>query len=280
MQENAERDLREDDRNAACRGCLKKEEMMMKNMVQSFVVAFSMYSKLPMPRVEWNDKNMKYCICYFPLIGAVIGLLLNGWYALADLAGFGLLFRTAVLVLIPVAVTGGIHLDGLLDTADALSSYKSKEEKLEILKDSHAGAFAIIMGIAYFILTLGVYSEAEGRHLQVIGLGFVLSRALSGLALVSFQKAKNTGLLRTFADAAANRKVAFFMTLYLILTGAGMLVLDVKLGAAAIGAALLVFWWYRSMAYRKFGGITGDLAGCFVQVCELAVALAVVLAGR
>ena len=136
------------------------------------------------------------------------------------------------------------------------------------------------MGIAYFILTLGVYSEAEGRHLQVIGLGFVLSRALSGLALVSFQKAKNTGLLRTFADAAANRKVAFFMTLYLILTGAGMLVLDVKLGAAAIGAALLVFWWCRSMAYRKFGGITGDLAGCFVQVCELAVALAVVLAGR
>jgi len=253
---------------------------MMKNIFQSFVVAFSMYSKLPMPKVEWNDKNMKYCICWFPLIGAVIGLLLNGWYALADRAGFGLLLRTAVLVLIPVAVTGGIHLDGLLDTADALSSYKSKEEKLEILKDSHAGAFAIIVGIAYFVLALGVYSEADGKHLQVIGLGFVLSRAFSGLALVSFQKAKNTGLLRTFADAAANRKVAGSMAVYLVLTGAGMLALDVKMGAAAIGAAVLVFLWYRSMAYRKFGGITGDLAGCFVQVCELAVALAAVLAGR
>lgn len=55
----------------------------------------------------------------------------------------------------PGSVTGGIHLDGLLDTADALSSYKTKEEKLEILKDSHAGAFAIIIGICWFVLVSG-----------------------------------------------------------------------------------------------------------------------------
>ena len=57
--------------------------------------------------------------------------------------------------MIPIIITGGIHLDGLLDTADALSSYKSMEEKLEILKDSHTGAFAIIVGGAWFILALG-----------------------------------------------------------------------------------------------------------------------------
>lgn len=66
---------------------------------------------------------------------------------------------TAVLILIPVLITGGIHLDGLLDTADALSSYKTKEEKLEILKDSHAGAFAIIIGICWFVLDFGIYSR-------------------------------------------------------------------------------------------------------------------------
>ena len=110
----------------------------MRALLQGFIVAFSMYSKIPMPRVQWTEKNMKYCFCFFPLIGAVIGLAQNLWFHLAVYAGFGVNFRTAVLILIPVAVTGGIHLDGLLDTADALSSYKTMEEKLEILKDSHA----------------------------------------------------------------------------------------------------------------------------------------------
>ena len=54
-------------------------------------------------------------------------------------------------VLIPVLVTGGIHLDGLLDTADALSSWQTRERRLEILKDSHAGAFAIIVCCGYFL---------------------------------------------------------------------------------------------------------------------------------
>ena len=137
----------------------------MKDTLQGFVVAFSMYSKLPMPRITWTKKNMKYCMCFFPLIGLVIGWLMYGWFRLALWAGFGGNFRTAVLILIPVAVTGGIHLDGLLDTADALSSYKSQEEKLEILKDSHAGAFAIIIGITYFVLAFGVYSEMTEERL-------------------------------------------------------------------------------------------------------------------
>ena len=147
----------------------------MKTFLQSFVVAFSMYSKIPMPRIQWTEKNMKYCICFFPLIGVVIGLVQNLWYRLAVYAGFGESFRTAVLILLPVVVTGGIHLDGLLDTADALSSYKSQEEKLEILKDSHAGAFAIIIGISYFVLAFGVFSEVTEEQMAAIGLGYVIS---------------------------------------------------------------------------------------------------------
>lgn len=248
----------------------------MKDFFQGFVVAFSMYSKIPMPRIEWTEKNMKYCICFFPLIGLVIGTLQNGWYALAGYLGFGVLFRTAVLVLIPVLVSGGIHLDGLLDTADALSSYKSREEKLEILKDSHAGAFAVIVGVSYFVLAFGAYSEVDAGELQVIGLSFVLSRAFSGLGLVCLRKAKNTGLLRTFSDAAANRKVAVVMAGMIALTVAAMLRLSLLRGGIAAAMAMLTFAWYRRMAYRSFGGITGDLAGCFLQVCELAVALGVV----
>ena len=57
---------------------------------------------------------------------------------------------TVILLLISVFVTGGIHLDGLLDTADAMSSYQERERRLEILKDSHAGAFAVITCVVYF----------------------------------------------------------------------------------------------------------------------------------
>lgn len=249
----------------------------MKDILQGFVIAFSMYSKIPMPKMEWNSKNMKYCLCYFPLIGLVIGLVMNLWYRLALYAEFGLVFRTAVLILIPVVITGGIHLDGLLDTADALSSYKTQEEKLEILKDSHAGAFAIIVGICYFVLYFGVFSEVTADKMLVIGLGFVLSRAFSGLGLVTLKKARNTGLLRTFADAAANKKVMLVMAVYIAVTAVVMVLLNPLYGSVSFGLALLTFWWYRSMAYEKFGGITGDLAGCFTQVCELVVALGVIL---
>ena len=115
----------------------------------SFVIACSMYSRIPMPQVDWTENRMKYAMCFFPVIGAVIGGLLYLWiYLTGDSTGS--LFRAAVAVLIPIIITGGIHLDGLLDTADALSSYKSMEEKLEILKDSHTGAFAIIVGGGLF----------------------------------------------------------------------------------------------------------------------------------
>lgn len=249
----------------------------MRWFFESFAVAFGMYSRLPVPRADWNEKNMKYCICFFPLIGAVIGLAVNLVYLLCAQLGTGPLLRTSLLVLVPAGITGGIHLDGLLDTADALASWKSREEKLEILKDSHAGAFAVIAGICYFVLLYGAMSEADAADLRVIGLGYCLSRAWSGLGVVTLRKAKNTGLLYAFADGAQCRRVALVMGCYIALLTAGMLWADPVRGAAASLLAVLVYVWYRYISYHKFGGITGDLAGFFLQLCELVTALGVVL---
>lgn len=250
------------------------------NLIRSFFIAFSMYSKIPMPRTEWTRDAMKYSLCFFPLIGAVIGgiMLLWNWLA-GEVPGRGSNLFTLVLVLIPVAVTGGIHLDGLLDTADALSSYKSMEEKLEILKDSHAGTFAIIVGIAYFLLSFGILSEAKTESIQILAVGFVLSRALSGLAVVSFPMAKNTGLAATFSDMAVKGRVRGVMVCYILLCAALMLWLDPVLGAAGFLGAGLDFWYYYRMSKKKFGGITGDLAGFFLQTCELVMALCVIGVG-
>ena len=131
----------------------------MKQLWNSFKIAFSMYSKIPMPKSQWTKENMRYIMCFFPLIGAVIGGLTWLWGTWGMELVQSRLLYVILLALIPVFVTGGIHLDGLLDTADALNSYQPRERKLEILKDSNAGAFAGITALAYFLLYLGVYSE-------------------------------------------------------------------------------------------------------------------------
>lgn len=103
------------------------------------MVAFSTYSAILMPQVQWSQRNMRYAMCFFPLIGLIIGALLLGWAQLRNLVGIGPLLFGAVATVLPLLVTGGIHLDGFCDTCDALGSHQPREKKLEILKDSHAG---------------------------------------------------------------------------------------------------------------------------------------------
>ena len=109
----------------------------MKSLWNNFKVAFAMFSKIPMPRADWTKENMKYMFCFFPFIGTVIGGLTMLVAYLGLRFGYQPGFVTAVLVLVPVFVTGGIHVDGLLDTSDALSSWQERSRRLEILKDSH-----------------------------------------------------------------------------------------------------------------------------------------------
>ncbi len=252
----------------------------MRRLWNSFKIAFSMYSKIPMPRADWEKENMRYMMCFFPLIGAVIGALLIGWEWLALRLQAGDILRSAGYVLIPVAVTGGIHLDGLLDTADALSSYQPRERKLEILKDSNAGAFAVITACCYFLAAFGIFSELDRRQILVLAGGFVLSRAMSGLGVASFPCAKRTGTLAMFSDAVQERVVMFCLYVLLFAAAGWMCVLDPKLGTAAVVGGWLVFLGYYRMSMKQFGGITGDLAGFFVQICELVMAACVWAAGK
>ncbi len=244
--------------------------------LESLIVAFSMYSKIPVPQIEWKKDNMRFALCYFPLVGAVTGLIVWLWSLISGYLGVGTVLSTAVFVLIPVAVSGGIHLDGLLDTADALSSWQTRERRLEILKDSHAGAFAIIVCCSYFLAAFAVWSEADAGSVQILTLGFVLSRALSGFGICTFPCAKNTGLAATFANAADRKKARVCLLLEAAACMAAMIWLDWRRGIAAAAAAVIVCALCRRMALKKFGGITGDIQGFFLQVCELAMAAVLV----
>ena len=130
-------------------------------------------------------------MCFFPLVGVVTGILevILG-NALLVYTSCGTLFFAGVMTLLPVLVNGGIHMDGFLDTMDALNSYGSREKKLEILKDSRTGAFAVIGFGLYLVASLALWSEAKTEMLPVIGAGYVMSRSLSGFSVMVFPSAK------------------------------------------------------------------------------------------
>ena len=128
-------------------------------VLQTIAVAFAMFSAIPVPQFDWNEKNMRYAMCAFPLIGVVIGA---AWCVCGAMPLPGLA-KAAGFALIPVWITGGIHLDGYADTCDALSSYGDREKKLEILKDPHCGAFAVLRLCSYFAAYLALCRELKKR---------------------------------------------------------------------------------------------------------------------
>lgn len=254
----------------------------MKNLLQSFIIAFSMYSKIPMPQIEWKRDNMKYSLCFFPLVGAVMGALIWGWSFLSVWLGFNNVLFAAGAVFLSVLITGGIHLDGFCDTMDALGSHQTVEKKLEILKDSHTGAFAIIGCITMLLLYFAFFAQlgTDPRLLLVVCMGFILSRILSGLSIVTFRGAKNSGLLAAFSSTAEKKVVAIVLVLEGIACISFMLYIHIYESLFCLLGVMFAFLYYRFMSYRQFGGITGDLAGFFLQSSELlTVAGAVIYTG-
>lgn len=239
----------------------------------SCFIAFGMYSKIPVPQIEWKEEDMKYAICFFPVIGAVIGGIVMLAAYLSTKCQFGTTFRAALLTVLPLYLSGGIHMDGYCDTMDALSSYQSKEKKLEILKDPHTGAFAIIRCCMFLILYFGCVSELSMTSIAILSCGFVLSRTFSGLSVVWFQTAKKKGTLSTFHEASHKRVVTMTMCAYLIVVTGMMFFLSPIQAIVALTAAVISFVLYRKVSYREFGGTTGDLAGFFLQRCELLICL-------
>ena len=244
--------------------------------LQTIAVALSMYSALPMPQFAWNEKNMRFAMAAFPLVGVFCGMAVFLWGLLARYAGFSPLLTGAGLALAPVLITGGIHLDGFCDTTDALASHQTREKKLEILKDSHCGAFAVIGTATYLIFLTALCAEltADNRCLLSLGLCFILSRAESGVAVTAFPCAKNSGLVHTFADMAARRLSRALLLLIWAAAAVGLILLG---SGWAVAAAAVMFGIYYVSSRRIFGGITGDLAGWFLQWCELLMVLALVL---
>ncbi len=249
-------------------------------VLKTAAVAFGMYSALPVPRIEWNEKNMRYALLAFPLVGAVLGLAWRGACALCEWLALPALLRGAILCVLPALVTGGIHLDGYADTSDALASRASPEKKQAILRDPHCGAFAVIRLCVYFLayFALCCAFAPTDAALWCVGLSFVLSRALSGLALTALPVAEGSSLARTFAAAADRRRVGAILAAVIGACLAGIYLHGGRTLFLAETCVLLVTAIHAAdTARREFGGLSGDLAGWLLVKTEFWLLAALVL---
>lgn len=244
----------------------------MKKIIKAIIVAFSIYSKIPMPRFNWESEDMQYHLCFFPWVGAVIGGVEFLWFVSAQKLSLGNIVFISIALAIPLLITGGFHLDGYMDTCDALHSYQDREKKLEILKDPHIGAFAVICLLIYLLLAAGFLSELGEKNAVIIAcMNFFLARVCSGISVVTMPSAKKKGMLQTFASTAARKIVLGTLIAEGVLCIIGMLAVNTLMGVAVIITAAVIYVYYDRMSKKQFGGITGDLAGFFVTVEELAV---------
>jgi adenosylcobinamide-GDP ribazoletransferase len=234
-----------------------------------------------MPKTNWDKSSMKYALCFFPFVGMVIGFFVYLLTVICVNLELNFLLFCAIMVALPIIISGGIHLDGFIDTSDAIFSRQAKEKKLEILKDSHIGAFALISCAIYIILQFGLWGQFydNKKFVLIIMLGFILSRALSALSIVSFKTANNSGIAYLFSDSADKKAVKIVVSLYILILAIFMLYISIFIGMIALLASLVWFLIYKRICYNAFGGITGDLAGYFLQISELIILGAVVIGG-
>ncbi len=259
----------------------------MRGIWGGILAAFSMYSTVPVPQVKWDKDTLKWALGFLPLVGVLAGVVEWIWYAFCELHGASAVFYSVIAALIPVVISGGIHLDGLCDTCDALCSYAGKEKRLEILKDPHVGAFGPMWLTAFLLAEAACFAQVYEipKYLPLALAGFAFSRALGGCKIVLTKCAKDSGLAYIFAEnsnkAGVTAMLASEVLLFMLFIFFRLWNEPYGLLAGGVCFALLIFWYalHNIMCLKIFGGVTGDLAGFFISVCELAALVCAAFGG-
>lgn len=240
------------------------------SVLKPIAAALSMFTILPVPHFPWKEDTLRYILCGFPLAGAVIGAAAGLWGAVCTALDLPPILWGAGACLLPVWISGGVHLDGFADVSDALASHAPPSRRREILHDPRCGAFAVVRLGMYFTAALSLWTALppSGRNLGAVGCAFILSRALSGFLLLTLPVAEGSHLARAFQDHAPRRARAI-LGVEAAAAGLGVLAFGRLAGVWMLLAAAAAVWNYVRTAARDFEGTSGDLAGWFLQRAEL-----------
>jgi adenosylcobinamide-GDP ribazoletransferase len=242
----------------------------------SFLVSLRFLTQLPVPFVRTVDPpRLKDSMAMFPVVGAFVGAITAGALILANMAGLPDLFCALFALGVTAMVTGAFHEDGLADVADGIGGGTTREERLEIMKDSRIGTYGTLTlviavmaraslltalldlpPVAIVALTAG--AAAFSRALMVDLLSTTRPARSSGLSVMAGQPTRRTGLI---AIAIGGLAAGFAGYYFLSLTAA----------VTALAAAGLALGAVRGLAMRKIGGQTGDVCGASQVTSETAM---------
>ena len=245
------------------------ERILGMKIVRAFLMSFSMFCSIPCPIRFWDPKLRPLMTAVLPLVGLVIGAI---WSLAAFLCGYFAvpqLLAAAVLSLVPWVLSGYIHLDGFMDSCDAILSRRDLSERRRILKDPHTGSFAVICLVAISLISLGAFFEANySNYLALLPVPAV-TRACSAIAVQGLKPMDHS----QYANDMRPTYAVIIPAVLLISALASTLLIGGRAWACSAGA--LLGWCaacYRG--YRQLQGMSGDISGYAITVGEVCAAVA------
>lgn len=237
--------------------------------MKSLFAALGFLTVLPLPdRWLGTGEDLGRSLIWFPLVGALIGMLA----AIIDL-GLGMILPPTVVsvitVLILLAASGGLHMDGLADSADGFFSSRSRERMLEIMRDSRSGPMGVmaICGLLLLKVTTLAAVPAPWRMTTIVLMPLAGRTALT-VSLAVLPYARTTGgLAEVFRPTLRTGLITA-----VLLTGSAWLLQGTS-GLITAGASLAVILLLAAYSKRKIGGFTGDTLGAACELTELIPAL-------
>ena len=250
-------------------------------MILEFLTALQFLTRIRLVSAsEYDEEMFGRSVRFFPLVGMVAGslLLLAVYLSAGWMPGT---VRSTLLVSLCIFITGGLHCDGLMDTADGLLSGRSRERMLEIMKDSRVGAFGVVAMILLVLWKWALIHDMPDSLLApalIAMMGF--GRFGMVLAILRFPYARAEGMGKAFSLYAGRRAlliavVTVVAVLALFLKFFGPMVAGSAL--AAVVAASLFSLLFGGWLTGKLGGLTGDMYGAATELAEVVVLLVFVL---
>ena len=231
--------------------------------MRPLVTALRTLTRFPIPGADAT--SLAAALPFFPTVGLFIGLLVTAVLYVLTCSGWPTGAGVCAMILV-VWITRGLHVDGLSDVSDAMGAGGTRERKLAIMKDPHAGAFGVIAIVADLLLKAAALAHLAALHQwALVVIPFIVSRTAQVALAVSLPYARpEGGKAGAFVDGAR--------TLHLVLAFIAALVFCVAVaalpGALLLLQGLIVAVLLRFWMKHHFGGITGDLLGTTNEVVE------------
>lgn len=241
------------------------------NGVKGFLLALQFLTIIPIGTKKAVDKNrLSLCTVYFPIIGLVLGLILAGVNSLLALIPLEEFLTNVILLTLLIILTGGLHLDGLADTFDALSSRKNKSQMLEIMRDSSIGTMGVLSLICTILVKLSLLFPLgpEVKKASLISM-CLLGRYALVFSMFIFSYAREEGKAKVFMEGM-NLKIFSLATVISLLCS----IILLRLAGLIIFIMVVIFTFLMGrFIANKIGGMTGDTLGAINELTEVFVLL-------